>query len=467
MFRGVDLSSNIIELLDSYVTEAMSTFRIPGLSVSVIKNNSILYSKGFGARNLEENLPTTPNTLYGIGSVTKSFTALAIMQLVEASKLDIHDPVKKYIPLKIGFDERPIEIFHLLTHSSGVPNLGQAEIVIKRGLGFYESWIPMTSFEDFMQFVNGASEEIAAKPGERFFYFNEGYTMLGKIIEVVSGMNYEDYIREKILKPLKMTRSTFLKEEFEADPDIMTPYYIDREGKPVPAKFPFNKLIYAAGGLLSSVSELSNYVIANMNDGVFDGIQIVDSSLLKEMHIPRIEVNLFLLGFEKRSYGYGWIILDDFFGHKVVYHSGSVGVCGAFVAFIPDFKVGVAIASNGSPDSLSILGLGILTLLIGRKPDELPFIALDKKLDMLVGVYESYKGINRASVVKRGSTLYLEIKDKLWEMNVPLIPVDERLEEYRFYIVEGGVKIPVEFVVDSSGKIDLYIERHRLHKVKS
>ncbi|MHA1721603.1 MAG: serine hydrolase [Candidatus Baldrarchaeia archaeon] len=461
------MSSGVIELFDSYITEVMSTLHIPGLSISAIKDNTVLYSRGFGARNLEENLPATPDTLYGVGSVTKSFTALAIMQLVEAGKLDVHDPVKKYIPLKIGFTDHPIEIFHLLTHSSGIPNLGQAEIAIKRGLGFYEKWIPMTSFEDFMHFVNGASEEIAAKPSERFFYFNEGYTMLGRIIEVVSGMNYEDYIREKILKPLKMNRSTFLKEEFEADPDIMTPYYIDKDDKPVSTKFPFNKLIYAAGGLLSSVSELSNYIIANMNEGVFDGMQIVDPSLLKEIHTPHIKVNVFLLGFEKRSYGYGWVILDNFFGHKVVYHSGSVGVCGAFVAFIPDLKTGLAIASNGNPDSLSILGLGVLALLIGKKPDDLPFIAFDKKLSMLAGVYESYKGVNRVSVIKKGSMLYLEIKEKLWEMNVPLIPESEKLKEYKFYIIEGGMKIPVEFVVDPSGKIDLYMERHRLHKVKS
>jgi len=458
------------EKLESMIATIMAQGRIPGVSLALVKDDRVIYARGFGARNLKDNVPATPQTLYGIGSCTKSFTALAIMQLAEQGKLDVHDPVEKYIPeFKIGNKENPITIHNLLTHSSGVPNLGVAEILIMRASGLDEKWVPMSGLDDLFLHINGAKEEVAAEPGKRFFYFNTGYTLLGEIVERVSGMKYEDYVRKKILNPLKMNRSTFLKEDSDRDSDVMTAYFVQSKDGDVtvtPTTHPFHKFIYAPGGLLSSVMDLTNYLIANMNAGVFEDARLLDASLLKEMYKPHVETNFPSL-FGKVAYGYGWMVYDDFLGHKLVEHGGSTGVSSADLAFEPDLKIGVALAANmGGTPLTSVIPLGVMAFLMGKDPEkEIPIFEIEKKLSMLAGVYESYKGINKVSVVKKGGLLYVEVKEKLMEMSAPLIPESEELENFKFYIPELGVKMPVEFTVDPSGKIDLYIERNRFHKI--
>ena len=456
------------------IATVMAQAHIPGLSISLVKDNQVIYARGFGARNVKENIPATPHTLYGVGSCTKSFTALAIMQLVEKGKLDLYDPVSKYVPFKLGSMEKPITIHHLLTHSSGIPDLGVAEILISRMAGINEKWIPMSSLEDFLLHINGASKEVADEPGKRFFYFNSGYTILGEIIEKVSQTRYEEYIKENILKPLKMKRSTFLKEEFKKDSDVMTPYLVETKNGTVtltPSNHPFHKFIYAPGGLLSSVMELSNYLVANMNGGIFEEAKIVETSLLEEMHKIRIETEMFRSyygTYGREGYGYGWAILENFLGYKLVGHGGSTGVSSANLAFIPDLKIGVAQAANIGRVPIPI-HLGALALLMGKNPEkEIPFFEIEKRLALLTGIYKSYKGVIMLAVVKKGPLLYLESKEKFMEMSVPLIPETDKIENLKFYIISApGERMPVEFTMDSNGKIDMYIERHRLHKVRS
>jgi CubicO group peptidase (beta-lactamase class C family) len=127
-----DVPETIQAQLEPLIVKTMAQNRIPGLSMALIKDEQIIYAKGFGARNLEKNLPTTPKTLYGVGSVTKSFTALAIMQLVEQGKLALDDPVQTHLPVKL---EHSITLHHILSHTSGLPGLGTSEIRISRMCG--------------------------------------------------------------------------------------------------------------------------------------------------------------------------------------------------------------------------------------------------------------------------------------------------------------------------------------------
>lgn len=462
------------EKIENMIATVMSQARIPGLSVAIVKQNRVIYARGFGSRNLKDNLPATPHTLYGIGSCTKSFTALAIMQLVEQGKLSLQDPVNKYLPLKIGGKDNPITIHHLLTHSSGMPNLGLATSIIYKMNEIYEDWTPMSSFEDLMLHINGASEEVAAKPGERFFYFNEGYTLLGEIIQRVSKMKYEDYIKEKILKPLKMNKSTFLKEEFKKDSDAMTPYFIQSKKGTItvpPVAHPFHNFIYAPGGLISSVMELANYLIATMNNGLLEDTKILGASLLEEMRKIHIETKGWAKAHAygsqgKEGYGYGWGIYENFLGHKLVRHGGSTAVSSAYLAFVPELKIGVAGAANVGAGPDPVL-LGALAFLMGKDPEkEIPFFEREKRLGKLTGLYQTYKGINKVSIVKKAGLLYLEVKEKWMEASDPLIPENEKIENFKFHIISPtGDKMPVEFTVDPSGKIDLYVERNRYHKI--
>lgn len=457
---------------EGLIADAMIRDHVPGLSLAVVKDKSVVYARGFGARRFKDNAPASPNTLYGIGSCTKSFTALSMMQLMEQGKLNLHDPVKKHLPeFKVGNDENPITIHHLLTHSSGIPDLGGADVEILRHIGVDEKWVPFSSFEDLMLHVNGAKDEVAAEPGKRFFYLNEGYALLGMIIEGASQLRYEYYVRDKILRPLKMSRSTFLKDEFEKDADVMTPYFMERkEGTMVatPTVHPIDRLSYADGGLMSSVMELTNYLTANMNHGVFEETKLLDSALFGEMHKPHVQAN-FPSIFGKMWYGYGWHMEDDFFGHMLIGHSGSTGVSSANLSFIPDLNIGVVYACNvGRAQSISLIPPIVLAFLMGKDPlKEIPVFEAEKKMGMLVGEYESYKGIVKIAVVRRGGILSLEVKEKLAEESLPLIPESEKLENLRFYVpTPGGARMLAEFVVGSSGKVELYLERYRFHKVK-
>ncbi len=444
---------------------------VPGLSLAVVKDGKVVYARGFGARNLKASLPATPETLYGIGSCTKSFTALAVMQLQEQGKLNVNDPVRRYLPeFKVGREESPITIHHLLSHSSGIPDLGSADVEVNRFLEGDEKWVPLTSFDDMMTFVNGGKDMVAAEPGSKFFYLNEGYALLGRIVEKIGGMRYEDYVRERILKPLRMRRSGFPSKDLEKDSDIATSYLVQRKANAfvgTPSASPLGSVAYPAGGLVSSVVELAHYLTAYTSDGVFEGTRILSSSSLKEMCKPHIDTG-YSTFFGKRWYGYGWRIDDNLFGHECIGHSGSVVASGADLRFVPDMNIGVAVASNnGMADSVYMIAPVVLALLMGKDPTkEIPTFEIERKMSMLTGEYESYKGIAKVSVVRKGGILFVESKEKLSEQSLALIPESDRLETLKFYTLAGGIRMPAEFAVDSSGKIDLYTERNRFHKIK-
>ncbi len=157
----------------------MERARMPGFSIAVVRDGETIYAEGFGLRDTQKDLPATPDTLYGIGSITKSFVAIGIMQLVEAGKIELDDPVSKHIPFELGLPDDPITIRHLLTHSPGIPSLATSTVAISRGLGL-DTGVPLGSAADFYRLVNGAQDEIVAKPGERFFYHNAAWRMLGQ-----------------------------------------------------------------------------------------------------------------------------------------------------------------------------------------------------------------------------------------------------------------------------------------------
>lgn len=466
-----EIVSKTREFIEKIIPNLMEKGRIPGLSIAVVREGEVIYANGFGARDFERNLPATSDTLYGIGSVTKSFVALAIMQLLKQGKLGLDDPARKYIPLKIGRPGKQITIKHLLTHSSGIPSLGTSTIALQRGMGL-EVWVPWGGVDDFYRHLNDAGYEIAADPSERFFYLNAGYRMLGHIIQKVSGTRFDDYITKNILKPLGMERTTLSKAEYMKDPDRMTPYRRDKDGKPIPTEFPYPNVadnpqfafIAAAGGVISSVRELTKYLSMNIDMGTYEGEELVSKELIEEMQRPHVERSRNLYG--SYWYGFGWGITENFLGAKMVSHGGSILVSTAHLAFVPEHKIGVAMASNIAGFPHAAIAQGALAALMGYNPEEVvPTIKIWKRMETLTGKYETYKGLAKAEVVNRGGRLYIIQKGHVSDITVPLIPEEDMLEENRFYIWTEGVRQPVEFVVKSKDRIDLYIERNRYHKV--
>jgi len=447
------------KVIEGFVLEKLSEFKLPSIAVAVVDDRKVVYSRAFGFRDVENLLPATPTTMYGIGSVTKSFTALSIMQLAEKGKLDLHDPITKYVDIRFEPKLGDIEIHHLLTHSSGIPALAYAEAFIDSSVGAGEAWLPITKDEDILVFMDKEVEDwISARPGERFFYLNEGYVILGRIVSRVSGKEYERYVKEEILKPLKMKKSCFSKEEVEELGEWAQPYIIDKDGKIIRSRFPFG--ITADGGLISTVLDLSNYIIMYLNGGEFDGKKVISSDSVAKMTMGYIKMPY--EGKPEYYYGYGWII-KDFLGHKLISHSGSVLVYTAYVGFIPEKNIGVAVLANSSGYPLSQIGEYILAHLLGHDPEKLDFVRRERILKSLEGTYYTFKRTMRIDVKRHGEFLLATEKSRYWEITTVLVP--EHLDEKKsvFFTYSRGRKITIEFIVED-GKVDMYFERYRLRK---
>jgi len=327
----------VVEMIENLIINIMKQMQIPGLTIAIIQEGELVYSGGFGARNLETNLPMTENTLFGIGSIAKSFTALAIMQLVEQGKIELNSSLNKYIDFKLGSKKNPITIHHALSHSSGLPDLNGSVLAIAKGSGFIDPLYPMSSRKDFLLHLNGAVKEILYEPDKNFLYNNDLFTLLGLIIESITGMEYDVYIKENILKPLGMNKSFFSREEFEKEDNKTTGYVSIRKDEPLKGiKHPCDYLLYAPGGLITTVTQMVNYMKALMNSGVFEGNQIIKKSSLEQMWCRHIEIpenNRYSVT-KKGWYGYGWII-EDFFDHVLIHHGGSIPGISAICAMIP------------------------------------------------------------------------------------------------------------------------------------
>ncbi len=441
-----ELSNEKIAKIEEIIVNWMIDETIPGANLSIVNKDKLLYTEAFGSRDLKTNTPTTIDTLFGIGSCTKSFAALSLMILASRGKIDINEPVDQYLPVSLGKD---VTSHHLMTHSSGMPSLAVSELLIDRMIDMDERGAPMGSFEDFFRHMNGAKEELAADPGERFFYLNEGYTLIGFLVEKISGKSFDEFVKENILDPLDMKRSTF--DISRSENDVMTPYFMGKDG-PEPTPIPSREMGYAPGGLLSSAKEMANYLIMNMNGGTYNDKEIIDPRSLKRMHEEHIELN-------SRSYGYGWSI-KDFSGKKFVGHGGSIAVSTAHVAFTPDFGV-VLLCNTAGGTPLECVVKGILAELYGKDHKKLDYFVREERLNSVVGDYESYKGLKKAKVEREGTVLKLTFKERLESQSLILIPDKPTAEGYKFhYLSSEGVKQPVEY---DNG--DLYIERWRLHKV--
>lgn len=497
------------QFIEQYVPEAMRETKTPGCSVAVMKDEEIIYEGGFGWRDRERFLPATADTLYGIGSCTKAFVATAILLLAERGALKLEDPAGRYIPLKLRAgnaspgntpdsvsnngapDGAPITIHHLLTHSSGLPSLSTSEILLRQGLGL-EIGVPLASIEDFYRWVNGAQGEISTRPGERFFYSNESYRMLGHIIQTVSGMPFDQFVSKNILEPLGMSRTTFVRSEYERDTDKMRPYWAKPDGTIVPAEFPYPDVglipdfsfVVAAGGLISSVREMIKFLGANIPGGanILGGANMSGGAyapgrasisgstahLLKPETLGRMQtkhIDRPASYYGGNGYGYGWTITDNFFGQKLVAHGGSIEVSTAYAAFLPEKRTSVMLASNSSGMPHATIAEGIFAAQLGLNPFEaIPALQIKDRMKLLAGTYSSYRNAVSVRIFTKGGLLYLEQQNPFLDAVAPLIPEDDYLRNDRFHTLTEGVRQPIEFQPGPNG-IDLYIERDRYHKV--
>ncbi|MFW9854256.1 MAG: serine hydrolase [Candidatus Thorarchaeota archaeon] len=476
----IGITKDFIERLEVLISDEMVRYKVPGASIAIVKKDEIIYHQSFGARDLEKNLPVTPSTLFNIASVTKSIICLGIMKLEELGKLERHDPISKYIPCKLGFPDNPITIHHLMTHTSGIPEIvgGIAHLDLAMEVNVETPFIPFMNWNDFFRHINGAGDYVSEKPGNRFYYQNYGYTMLGRIIEVVSGQDLPEFIKKHILAPLQMSESTFEKDQLNKLENVSSAYKMsEREGRIVKTSYYRENEIfgYAPGGLFSSVIELANLLIMYLHRGEFHGRKLVSSDridTMTSMHWQEkpnsMSYSSTIGDFGDSGYGYGLAIHENFYGHKIVHHSGSWIGASAWLAMLPDLKLGIVFLSNKHP-SPRMMALSALAMLLGRDlNEEFPLFRHRNHIEKLAGEYELYKGVGKMKLAVKGGLLYYQYD--YWGINAPLIP-RERPEKnsvtLNYYLLtEVGAKDPVEFEIDENGTIWMHHERLKWKKVR-
>jgi len=449
--------------LERYILQTMRKERLLAVSICLLHGDQTVYARGFGSASIEPPRSATPDTLYGVGSVTKAFTSVAVLKLFEEGRISLEDPVRKYIPsFNADRDTKPVTIHQLLSHTSGFPNLGSAEEVIGKICDLPTSWVPLGGFEDLLNLINSASEERVSDEGDVFFYWNEGYALLGEVVERVGGKKYAAYVRENILEPLGMRRSTFDRGVLDSDPDAMTGYLPTEKGGRRPQKFPAHPLVDSAGGLITGVSELSHFVGMCINKGSYKGNRIIREETLMKAFAPYVRHTLpsTLVGGD--YYGYGFIINKSFQGYTLIGHGGNIGVSSAYFGFIPELSLGVTVACN-SEASTTMLGLYALCLLAGMDPEGvLPEVAFERRCSTLTGKYATFNGLHKATITRDGPNLFL----KLLEGETPSLSLPIVFEKDKGYLLWGSGKLEIKIVQDK-GKTHLYVERNVYHKVEA
>ncbi|MFB6268559.1 MAG: serine hydrolase [Halobacterium sp.] len=455
MSRVCELDTDTRDRVESFVTDWLTDKRVPSAAVALVDGDDVVYLDAFGARDLASNAPATPDTMYGVASVTKSFVAASVLQLADDGHLDVDDPVTDHVDYFAGLDDPPT-VHDLLSHSSGMPSDGASVALISRSVGGDDDTSPLSSDADVERNVRQSLGERA--DGDRFFYYNTGYTVLGKLVEAIDGRPFPEYVAAEVLAPLGMDQSVVRADPADYD-DAMTPYLLD-DGDLEATEFPV-KGVGAAGGLLSTASDLATYLDFAMHGD--DGV-LPDDALERAQagHATRGE----RLDGAQRRYGYGWM-RRPFLGDELVGHSGSLAVSSAYLGFLEDADVGVAVLANTSPDvHPSFVGPALLAILQGEEPaDAVPFYALREKAERVAGTYESYRSAMSAEVEADGATLDVTLETALGGESLTAFPDSLDRNELQYHTVSaGGDRVPLTFEATGDG-LDCYYQRWRLHRV--
>ena len=329
-----------LEKIRAFVDSTMKRWNVPGLALAIVKNQEVIFSEGFGQRNVKEKLPVTPNTLFAIGSSTKAFTAMTIGILVDDGKVEWDKPVRDYLPtfkLHDEFATLRMTPRDLVTHRSGLP---------RHDLMWYGASFTRKEMFDRLQYLE-PSKDFRAE----FQYQNLMYLTAGYLVGQVAGGEWEDFVRARIFTPLGMTGSNFSVKASQQSADCALPY---EEKNGAIKEMPFRDLteIGPAGSINSNLADMSKWVMLNLNRGKFGETQVISEAGLAQMHTPHMIISqpLKYAELSPGSYGLGWFI-QSYRSHNRVAHGGNIDGFSALVTLYPQDARGWVILTNrnGNP----------------------------------------------------------------------------------------------------------------------
>jgi D-alanyl-D-alanine carboxypeptidase len=433
--------SAAIAVFDAWCQHTVFNREQPGVSIGIVHDKDLIWAKGYGYADLEKGIPAKPSTAYRIASITKLFTATAILQLRDAGKLQLDDPVAKHLiwfRLNDTFEDSPvITIRHLLTHTSGLPRELNA---------LYWDEMKFPELEEFVEMFQEASTILPRETELK--YSNVGFNVLGHVIASVSGESYSDYVREHILLPLGMMGTEVIPRKDMST--LAVGYGFRKPDQPRRTESFFDKKAMASSGnMASTVEDLAKFISLQFREDAAGGAQILKGSTLREMHrVHWLSPNW------KSGWGLGWsVVRSD--GQVRITHGGSVPGYKTYVSAAPADKFGVIVLTNaedGNPRSYADNAWSIIAPAVKKATEiteELPVV--DSSWMKYVGDYEWEDG-SPVKVMLLNSELALvdPTEDNPWDGRIRLEPVSEGVFRMKDQSQKGEL---IQFEMNESGEV--------------
>lgn len=451
------LARNARRRIDTFLDEQLADHDAPGASVSIFDSDGVIYKAALGARTLDPVESTTPDSLLHAASVTKSFTAIALLQFVERGDLALDDAVGDYVDVLQDAPGDPITVGELLTHSSGIPS----------DAGRSGGRIASRS-DLFRRFDRWAETRLTDR--DRLMYLNRGYVILGALVATLADRTYAEHVTEAVLEPMGMNRSTFDPDAIEDEQDAMDGYVASdgEELEPAsidPAEFPaIREGLYGVGGLVSTVIDLAAVGPLLLNGGTVGGEQILKPDTVAAMTRPQSPPAPTVDGVDFR-FGTGWL-LEDLLGDTLVYGGGGVPGYSTFVGVLQERGLGVALGINKSGLPKVDIGQGILALACGESPFEaVRWFHARQMIEAVRGTYEAARTGETVTVRPAGNgslSTKIEVTFEDEERAFQAAPDDTDTEGYVFSTRMGhGLRWTVEFREEDEGRVMLWMRSHR------
>ncbi len=359
--------------VNDYAARILKEFEVPGMAVAVVKDGRVVMAKGYGVRKLGEAAPVDENTLFGIASNSKAFTAAALAMLVDEGKISWDDPVIRHLPAFQMYDPyvtRELTIRDLLTHRSGLP-LGAGDLLFWPGTTFTR--------EEIVQRIRYVKPATSFR--SRYAYDNILYLVAGEVIRAVTGKTWDEFIKERIFTPLGMTRSNTSIKAFRPGDNIATPH-ARADGKLKAIEYMNIDNTAPAGAINSCVAEMAKWMIAQLDGGVMRHGEGSEKRLFSARQNQEMWSAQTILPIGNpppplaalrpifAAYGLGWG-LSEYRGHKTVSHTGGLAGLVSKVTLIPDLKLGVVVLTNQEAGgAFQAMSYHILDSYLGAPPTD-------------------------------------------------------------------------------------------------
>lgn len=332
--------SNTLDTLDKYIPELMQYFCAPGLAISIVQDGEIKYSKGFGTKTINRNDPVDSNTLFAIGSITKSFTAIVLAMLVDEGKIDWDDKVIKYVPYFQLYDPYVTNSFtirDLLTHRSGLKE-------VSGGTLWYHSDLSREEIIKGLKYLDPVTE-FRTRPA----YQNTMFLVASKVVESVTKETWDDFVRKRIFEPLGMENTITSQAERKKSQNISNPHISNESRVTITIEQEKMDNMAPAGLIYSSANDMARYMNFLLSNGINGNDTLISRTVFNEIFKPQFHFQSFSepIHIEFTSYGFGWWLTPKN-GNKIVDHSGGVDGMVANLIMVKNRNFGVIVLANSS-----------------------------------------------------------------------------------------------------------------------